>query len=130
MPSVYLTSVTGDGQSIATARRASGFDGVSHATLMIDEAKKQAIVASPVDTVTGTGVTRILTGPTWEELRAQGKRNSPTNPQRKQVNDWLLAAGYAPLTSAQVTWEDCVLYAARQVNPAATLDGVYAQRLG
>lgn len=129
MASVYLAPVIGDGLTPDTAFRAGGFDGFSHAVLMIDEVRKQAIVASSADTVTGTGITRLLTGATWAELRANGKKNSPNPSQRTQFNAWLTAAGYTPTTAAQVTWEDCVLFAARQVNPAATLDGISVQRV-
>lgn len=128
MPSVYLAPVIGDGLSLATAFRVGGFDGISHAALMIDSVKRQAIVASGADDVVATGVTRILTGLSWDELRANGKKNTPNPSQRTQFNNWLIAAGYQPTTSAQVTWEDCVLFAARQVNPDASLDTVFAAR--
>lgn len=128
MASVYLAPVVGDGLSIATAFSTGGFEGIPHATLMIDTVKKQAIVASSTDTVVASGVTRILTGPSWEELRANGKKNTPNPSQRTRLNAWLTNAGYQPTTAAQVTWEDCVLFAARQVNPDASLDIVYAAR--
>lgn len=125
MASIYIASVLGDGLSPSTAFRAAGFDGISHTVLMIDEARSVAMVASGVDTVIGAGITLLLTGPTWDELRANGKRNTPNPSQRRAFNTWLTGGGLEPLTAAQTTWEECVLYAARQVNPAANLDTIY-----
>lgn len=128
MPSIYLADVIGTG-AFEDPHRPSWPEGTGFAVLMIDEVRRRALVASPVDTVTGTGIERLLTGPSWEELRANGKKNNPTPAARTKFNNWLTTAGYQPLTAAQVTWYDCVMYAARQVNPDANLDTVQASRL-
>lgn len=122
MTSVYLTNVTGDGLAPATAYRPDVPAGVSFACLMLHEAKRRALVVSPSDTLSGTGITKLVTGTSLADLRTTAKATNPTAALRTAMNNWLTANGYAPLTAAQVTWWDCIHHIARQVNPVADLD--------
>lgn len=122
MTSVYLTNVTGDGASPNTAYQPDVPDGTPFACLMIHEAKRRAVIVSPSDTLTGTGVTKLLTGASFADLRTKASNTNPTAAQRTTMNNWLTANGYTALTAAQVTWWDYIHHIARQINSAADLD--------
>jgi hypothetical protein len=126
MPGVYLCNVIGDGLTMESAWRPDVPVGTRYACLMIDTSvKMKAIIASPSATVTGTGITLLLSGSTWETLYANGNQTSPNNPQRNNVNTWLTTNGYQTI-SAGMTWTQVVHFIARQVNPAADLSQTFA----
>lgn len=120
MTSVYLTNVTGDGASPATAYRPDATG--SFACLMIHETKRKAVIVSPSDTLTGTGITKLVTGTSVDDLRTKARSTNPTATQRTAMNNWLTTNTYTPLPAAAVSWWDCIHHIARQVNPAANLD--------
>lgn len=121
MPSVYLATVTGDGSSHATAFRPSGFDGVPYVCLMIDPGKSRAVIVSSNDSITGAGITQLVTAASWAALRTLATSTNPSAGQRTAANAWLTNKGYSTLTGAQVTWAQCIHFIARQVNPDADL---------
>lgn len=125
MPAIYLCSVTGDGVSTATAYRPSLPAGAAYACLMIHEAKSRAMIVSPDNTLTGTGITMLLSDTDWDALRTKAATTNPTAGQRTSLATWLAANSYLPLTAAQVTWLDCIHFVARQVNSAADLGLTY-----
>lgn len=120
MTSVYLSNVIGDGASPDTAYRPDVTG--AYTCLMIHEAKRRAVIVSPSDTLSGTGITKLLTGTSLADLRSKARGSNPTNPQRNAVGNWLAANGYAPLPASAVSWWDVTHHVARQVNPAADLD--------
>lgn len=122
MSSVYVANVTGDGLSSQTAYRPNGFDGKTFSVLMIDRVKSKALLLSQDDTVTGTGITNLLTASSVSALRAFASTNSPTLAQRTALTSWLTTNSYVVLTSAQVSWLDCFNFIGRQVNTAADLN--------
>lgn len=121
MASIYLTSVTGDGSTTATALRPSGFDGRPFSVLMMSEVKGKALLLSSDDTVTGVGVNNLITAASVQTLRTFAQSNNPSAAKRTAISSWLSSAGWNPLSLAQVTWWDCLHFAARQGNPAADL---------
>lgn len=122
MASVYVCNVIGDGLSTLTAFAPSIPAGKAFACLMIDTTvKKKALIVSSDDTITGIGISKLLTAATYAALVALAKGSNPSAAQIINISGWLTSAGYAALTVAQVTWWDTVQYAARQVNPAADL---------
>lgn len=125
MASLYLTDVAGDGQTMATAFRASGFTGVSHAVLMIDQAKKKAIVYSPSDAVAGSGIRLLLSAADHAALVVAAKTTTPTAAQLTTIINWATNAGY-PAPSSQTTWWDILHFLAHQVNPQADLEQTLA----
>lgn len=122
MPAVYLCNVIGDGVSTTTAYRPNVPAGTQFACLMIHEVKARAIIVSTDNTLSGTGITMLLSDTDWAALRIKAATTNPTAGQRTNLSTWLSANGYLPLTAAQVTWLDCIHFIARQVNPAADLD--------
>jgi hypothetical protein len=119
---VYTANVTGDGTSPSTAFRPTGFDGHPFSVLMLDPGvAKKCMVVSSQDTITGTGISALITRSTWPDLLDWARTHNPTTAQRNAMNTWLTGAGLATLTAAQVNWFDCIQYAAQQVNPAADL---------
>jgi hypothetical protein len=127
MASLYLTNVTGNGQTTATAWRPAGFDGKRYAVLMMDEIKGKAVVFSPDDTVTGTGITRFLQAANRAALVNLAKTTGPTAGQRTTITNWCTNAGYTvPNYSGSPTWWTVVHFLARQVNGTADLDGINA----
>ena len=122
MPSVYLANVTGDGLTPSTAYRPSGFDGKNMSVLMIDTVKGKALIFSSDDTVTGVGITSLLTQVSVAALRTYAATNNPSTANRTAITGWLTANGYAALTAAQVTWLACFNFIGRQVNAAADLN--------
>lgn len=121
MTSVYLTNVTGDGQ-IRTPHRASVPARTRYAVLMVDHTKGRALIVSPSDTLSGTGIVKLLTGTSVGDLRTKTRSTGPTNAQRTTINNWLAAAGYSPLPASAVTWSEVIHAIARQVNPTADLE--------
>ena len=122
MPAVYLCNVTGDGLSPATAHRPNVPAGTLYACLMIHEAKARAIIVSPDNTLTGTGITKLVQGTDWANLRTLATTTSPTAPQLAAVNTWLTNNSYPVYTVPTPTWAQTIHYVARLVNPAADLD--------
>lgn len=122
MSSIYLCDVVGDGQSPATAYRPDLPAGANFVALMVHEGKRKAVVLADDDTLSGTGVRRLVTAPTVTQLRAQARTTNPTATQRSVVANWLSANGYAALPASAVSWLDVIHHVARQVNPAADLD--------
>lgn len=120
MTSVYLANVTGDGLTPDTAYRPDVTG--PFVCLMIHEAKSKAVIVSPSDTLTGTGITKLVTGTSLDDMRTKARTTNPTSTQRTNINNWLSANGYTALPAEAVTWWDCVHHVARQVNPAADLD--------
>lgn len=121
MPAVYLCNVVGDGQSTTTAFRPVLPAGTQFACLMIDEPKARAVIVSPDNTLTGTGIAKLIEDTDWAALRTRAATTNPTAAQRTAVTTWLAANTYLPLTVAQVTWLDVIHFVARQANPAADL---------
>lgn len=119
MACVYLCNTTGDGLTTGTAYRASVTG--PHACLMLDAAKGRALVVSPSDTLTGTGITRLISAPSWTALTDLVLTTNPTAAQRTALNAWLTGGGWTALPASAVSWWDCVHHAARQTNPAADL---------
>jgi hypothetical protein len=119
MPSVYLTNVTGDGVSTFTAHRPD-IPAASFACLMIDETSGRALIVSPDNSLSGSGVLLLASGATWEEMEASTRQTKPNPPKLSQINTWLTSSGYQPVTS-DMTWNEIVHFIARQVNPAADL---------
>jgi hypothetical protein len=91
------------------------------ASLMVDTTKLKAMVASPQDGVTGTGMISILTGSSWDDLRNVQGKTTLTNARRNQFNNWLTNAGYLPIPAALTEWIDVIHFVARQVNEGADL---------
>ncbi len=127
MPAVYLCNVIGDGVSTLTAFRPDLPVGARFACLMIDDANGKAMVVSPDNTLTGTGINNLLQSDTWANLRTLALTTNPTAGQRTAANTWLTNNGYQTLTGAQVTWVQCIHFIARQVNAAADLATVSVQ---
>lgn len=123
MPAVYLCNVTGDGQSTDTAYRPDIPAGTAFVCLMIDETKGRAVIASADNTLTGTGITKLLQGTTWPDLRTKATTTSPTTAQLNAVKTWLTNNGYPVPSVTSPTWAQTILYVARLVNPAADLAG-------
>lgn len=121
MPAVYLCNVIGDGVSTTTAFRPSLPPGRLFACLMIHEVKARAIIVSPDNTLTGTGIVMLISDTSWDAMRTKAATTNPTAGQRINLSTWLAANGYQPLKAAQVTWLDCIHFMAQQVNPAADL---------
>lgn len=118
MTSVYACNVVGTGTA-ADPYRAS-ITG-PHACLMIDPTKAKALVVSPSDTLSGTGISPLLTAASWPALVEAARTTNPTTAQRSALNNWLAGGGYTALPASAVSWWDCLHHAARQVNPAADL---------
>lgn len=129
MATVYGTSViatTDPTDPDITMYKVSGFDGIPHATLMIDPVKPRALVYSPIDNVTGADVRSLLTAAGgMAEIKAAAQATAPSQKQRNDLNTWLSGGGFDQLTSAQVNWWDIFHYAAWQVNPAMNLDNIF-----
>ena len=81
---------------------------------MIDTVKGMSLVLSSHDTVSGVGITGLLTLSSVAALRTYAATNNPLSASRTAINGWLAANGYVTLTSAQVTWVDCFSFIARQ----------------
>lgn len=123
MPSIYLTNVVGTGGSTPdTAYRPNITTQGRWVVLMIHEAKAKAIVVAQDDTISGAGITKLLTGTNLADLRQKAKTTNPSGAQRTAMATWLSTNGYQPLTAAQTTWWECLHFIARQVNPSADLD--------
>lgn len=124
MSSVYACPVTGDGSSLATAHRPQFTPmDAPFAVLMLDGRtdRQRALVLSSDDALTGVGVTKLLAAASLSDLRSLAATTAPSKAQRTSFGSWLTGAGYVTLTAAQVSWADCIHFAARQVNPAADL---------
>lgn len=127
MASIYVANVTGDGETLATAWRPSGFDGKRYAVLMSDEVHGKCIVFSPDDTVTGTGIQRFLQAANRAALLDLAKTTSPTAGQRTTITNWCTNAGYTvPNYTGNPTWWTVLHFIARQVNGDADLGGTNA----
>lgn len=127
MASIYVAAITGDGATLETAWRPSGFDGKKFAVLMTDEIKRRAIVYSPDDTVAGAGITQFLQAEDRPSLIALAKSTGPGAGQRTAITNWLTAAGYTvPSYSGNPTWWTVLHFIARQVSPEADLDKINA----
>jgi hypothetical protein len=94
---------------------------MSFASLMVDENKLKAIVASPIDNASGPGIALLLTGSSWDDLRNTQGKTSLTNARRNQLNNWLTNAGYRPIPAELTEWVDVIHFCARQVNEGADL---------
>lgn len=116
MPAVYLCNVIGDSVSTETAFRPDLPAGSAFVCLMIDEAKGRAVVASPDNTLTGTGITKLQAA-TWAALRTAATSMIQSN----AVKTWLTNNGYPVPGATSPTWAQTILYVARLVNPAADL---------
>ena len=98
--------------------------GTPHAVLAINEVL--AIFVAPSDTLDATSpVTRLVTGTSWADLRAQGRRTTVTPAQRRRIDDWATAHGLQPVPPQVAMFADVILALSRQVNPAASLDLTY-----
>lgn len=126
MPAVYLADVAATAHPIHGTTYAPVVPaGTEFVAIMIDPPRLKAIIATKLEEVVGPGLDRIVSGPTWQELRANGARLTPTKPARTRLNDWLTAGGYTPTTEeGQETWYDIINFVARQVDPAASLDNI------
>lgn len=120
MTTIYACNITGAGTPSSLFEPA-GFAGMSYACLMMDTAKGRCILLSPSDTVTGAGITALLTSASHGALVTDAGLTAPSAAKRTALAAWLVNAGYLPLTAAQVTWLDCVHHVVRQVNSAADL---------
>lgn len=120
MASLYLCNVEGDGTSAESAYRPA-VTASAFTCLMLDSVRGKALIVSPDDSLAGAGVNRLLQAATMAGLRTKARTTNPTAAQRTALNTWLLNGGYQPLT-AQLTWAECVGFAARQVNSAADLE--------
>lgn len=119
MTSIFLIDVIGDGQTPATAWRPDVPTGTEYRCLMLHEAKRKALILTPVDTI--TGATRLLQAADTDALRLKARTTNPTAAQRTTINSWLTTNGYSTLP-AGVTWAQAIHHIARQVNPAADLE--------
>lgn len=122
MTSLYLADVAGDGSSLATAFRPSGFDGKTFSVLMIDQVQQKAIIYSPDDSITGAGITNFLSAGSRPALITLAQSTSPTAGQRNAIVTWCTNAGYTvPSVVGNPTWWTVLHYIAHQVNGAADL---------
>jgi hypothetical protein len=119
--SVYLANVTGDGLTPETAYRPSGFDSQACAILMLDTVRGKCLVVSGNDNNAAVGVTKLVSAASFAALRTLAATTNPTAAKRTAINTWLTGAGLTPLGAGQVTWQDCVEFVGRQVNPDTSL---------
>lgn len=117
MASIYLCDLDHDPERNAWD---PAFDG-AFAVLMLDRAANACVLVSPDDDVTGPGVHRILSAPSWEDLRATAASTKANNTARKVVNDWLAAKGYPSLPSSVTSIGDIAEWVAHRVNGVASL---------
>lgn len=126
MASLYLANVTGDGASPATAWRPAGFDGHRFAVLMVDQVKGRAVVFSPEDGITGTGIVTLLQAADRASLGTLARNTSPSPAQLNAAKTWCTNAGYPVPQAASPTWWQTIHYIAQLVNPTADLSAVRA----
>lgn len=126
MASIYAGKTTGTGVGYDSVRPL-GFDAVSYNTLMIDTKRSpNCLVLSPDDTITAASLQRLVTAPTKADLKVLLQATNPSASERNALDTFAKGGSMQPLTAAQVTWWDCLVYLAQQVNPAADLNVTFS----
>lgn len=92
----------------------------NYETLMVDRNQSKALISSP-DLLTGRGIIRLATAPTWGELVERVSTTAPTGLQRAAVVAWCKRNRYRPPTRHERYWSNVLLFIARQINPVARL---------
>lgn len=115
MPTVYFTTVTGDGLSAGTAYRPD--TSVAYAALSVDSVRLRAVVVGP-EAAPGEA---LVTGSDMSTLRSNAASSGPNNSRRNAINALLNSAGYTPIPGGVTTWLGIIHHIARQANPVADL---------
>lgn len=115
MPTVFFTTVNGDGLSTGTAYRPD--TQAAFACLSVDPVRLRAVVIGP-DTAPGEA---LVSGTDMASLRSNASSSGPNTPRRNAINALLTSAGYNALPAGTLTWVDVIHHIARQVNPVADL---------
>lgn len=94
----------------------------------------KGLIASSNITLSGTGLTLLLSGTSVDDLKAKGRGGAagPTNQQRTQVNNWLTSQTnpdtgqpFVAITAAQASnWKGLIEAIAQQREPAFDLDNL------
>ena len=124
MTSAYLTPTTGTGSGLDPYRAATP-DGHTYVTLLIDPDKGKALIVSSTDTLSGTGINKLLTAADYPALLKAADQGGPSSQKRTGINAWLTNAGYQPLPAGSPTWRQVVDHACGQANPGASLATTY-----
>lgn len=115
MPAYVLATVIESGDGTARPNVSGDF-----ACLMVDRAAGRAVVY--VKDEMQPSATVLVSDTGRGALLGKVRGTGPNGGQRATINTWLTANGYTPAVLAGMTWEQALVAAASQVNPAVDLD--------
>lgn len=122
---IYLTDIVQVQHGDESVFQPAVPEGTQYVALMMHLSTMKAMIVSPVTNLTGPGITFLVSGTSWTDLRTKSKRDTVSQNLRNTINSWCSAAGLQPLPTGSILWVDAIEYVARQVNPNVRLDTTY-----